>query len=77
MTQQDESTQPESAENTPTRFVSAGEVRFAYRRFGNPSGTPLVFLQHFRGSMDNCRVWPRQARSRQPGLKRAKAIFLE
>jgi len=28
-------------------------VRFAYRRFGKPSGTPLVFLQHFRGSMDN------------------------
>jgi pimeloyl-ACP methyl ester carboxylesterase len=28
-------------------------VRFAYRRFGNPSATPLVFLQHFRGSMDN------------------------
>ncbi len=53
MTQQDESKRPESAETTPTRFVSAGEVRFAYRRFGNPSGTPLVFLQHFRGSMDN------------------------
>jgi len=53
MTQQEESTQPESAETTPTRFVSAGEVRFAYWRFGNPSGTPLVFLQHFRGSMDN------------------------
>ena len=50
---QDESTQPESAENTPTRFVSGGSVRFAYRRFGNPSATPLVFLQHFRGSMDN------------------------
>jgi pimeloyl-ACP methyl ester carboxylesterase len=53
MTQQDEGKQPESAETTPTRFVSAGDVRFAYRRFGKPSGTPLVFLQHFRGSMDN------------------------
>ena len=53
MTQQEKSTQPESAETTPTRFVSVGEVRFAYRRFGNPSATPLVFLQHFRGSMDN------------------------
>jgi pimeloyl-ACP methyl ester carboxylesterase len=53
MTHPDESKQPESAETTPTRFVSAGEVRFAYRRFGKPSGTPLVFLQHFRGSMDN------------------------
>ena len=53
MTQPDESTQPESAETTPTRVVSAGSVRFAYRRFGNPSATPLVLLQHFRGSMDN------------------------
>src|SRR5437660_12879666 len=53
MTQPDESTQPENAETTPTRVVSVGEVRFAYRRFGNPSATPLVFLQHFRGSMDN------------------------
>src|SRR5436305_15280330 len=53
MTQQDESTQPERAETTPTRFVNAGEVSFAYRRFGNPAGTPLILLQHFRGSMDN------------------------
>jgi len=53
VTQQDERNQPESAETTPTRFVSVGDVRFAYRRFGKPSGTPLVFLQHFRGSMDN------------------------
>jgi pimeloyl-ACP methyl ester carboxylesterase len=53
MTQQDKRTQPESSETTPTRFVNVGEVRFAYRRFGKPAGTPLVFLQHFRGSMDN------------------------
>ncbi len=53
ITPQDDSTQPEGAETTPTRFVNAGEVSFAYRRFGNPAGTPLVFLQHFRGSMDN------------------------
>jgi pimeloyl-ACP methyl ester carboxylesterase len=53
MTQQEKSTQPERAETTPTRFVNAGEVLFAYRRFGNPAGTTLVFLQHFRGSMDN------------------------
>src|SRR5713101_7484803 len=53
MTQQDESTQPESAETTPTRVVSGGSVRLAYRRFGNPLATPLVFLQHFRGSIDN------------------------
>jgi pimeloyl-ACP methyl ester carboxylesterase len=46
-------TQQKNAETTPTLFVNVGEVRFAYRRFGNPAGTPLVLLQHFRGSMDN------------------------
>ncbi len=53
MTQQDKETQPESAETTPTRFVHVREVRFAYGRFGNPAGTPLILLQHFRFSMDN------------------------
>jgi pimeloyl-ACP methyl ester carboxylesterase len=37
----------------PTRFVEAAGVRFAYRRVGEEAGTPLVFLQHFRGGMDN------------------------
>jgi pimeloyl-ACP methyl ester carboxylesterase len=41
------------AETTPTRFVDVGPVRLAYRRFGDLAGIPLVFLQHFRGSMDN------------------------
>src|SRR6266566_8218822 len=53
MTQQDKETQPERAETTPSRFVHVREVRLAYRRFGNPAGTPLILLQHFRGSMDN------------------------
>jgi pimeloyl-ACP methyl ester carboxylesterase len=53
MTQQDGSTQPEGAETAPTRFVNAGEVSFAYRCFGNPAESPLVLLQHFRGSLDN------------------------
>jgi hypothetical protein len=39
MTPQDESSRPEGAETTPTRFVNAGEVSFAYRRFGNPGGS--------------------------------------
>ena len=56
MTQQDKETQPESAETTPTCFVHVREVRLAYRRFGNPAGTPLIFLQHFRGSMDKWRT---------------------
>jgi hypothetical protein len=28
---------------TPTRFVEAGGIRDAYRRFGAETGTPLVF----------------------------------
>ena len=37
----------------PTMFVEASGVRFAYRRFGKESGTPLLFMQHFRGGMDH------------------------
>src|ERR1700726_4080488 len=37
----------------PTRFVEANGSRYAYRRFGAETGTPLVFLQHFRGGLDN------------------------
>ena len=37
----------------PTQFVEAGGTRFAYRRFGNPIGTPIVLLQHFMGNLDN------------------------
>src|SRR6201988_1586491 len=39
--------------SAPTRFVEAGGIRFAYRRFGNPIGTPIVLLQHFMGNLDN------------------------
>jgi len=37
----------------PTRFVDANGIRYAYRRFGSETGTPLVLLQHFRGGLDN------------------------
>jgi pimeloyl-ACP methyl ester carboxylesterase len=37
----------------PTQFVEADGIRFAYRRFGNPIGTPVVLLQHFMGNLDN------------------------
>jgi pimeloyl-ACP methyl ester carboxylesterase len=37
----------------PTRFVEADGIRFAYRRFGDPMGTPIVLLQHFMGNLDN------------------------
>ena len=37
----------------PTRFARVDGIRFAYRRFGNPVGTPIVLLQHFMGNLDN------------------------
>ncbi|MET7937133.1 alpha/beta hydrolase [Streptomyces sp. NPDC005322] len=37
----------------PTQFTEAGGVRYAYRKFGRETGTPLIFLQHFRGGMDH------------------------
>ena len=37
----------------PTRFVEGNGIRFAYRRFGQESGIPLLFFQHFRGGMDH------------------------
>jgi len=37
----------------PTQFIEANGIRFAYRRFGSESGTPLLLMQHFRGGMDH------------------------
>lgn len=37
----------------PTRFIESGSTRYAYRRFGAGHGLPLVFLQHFTGTLDN------------------------
>jgi pimeloyl-ACP methyl ester carboxylesterase len=40
-------------QSAPTQYVEAGGIRFAYRRFGNAaSGLPLIFNQHFKGTMD-------------------------
>lgn len=36
-----------------TKFVDVGEQRYAYRRFGDGSGHPLLCLQHFTGTLDN------------------------
>src|SRR3546814_2924739 len=40
-------------QETRTRFIVANGTRYAYRRFGNESGVPLVLFAHFRASMDN------------------------
>jgi pimeloyl-ACP methyl ester carboxylesterase len=42
-----------SALTIPTRFVEAGGIRFAYRRWGKSSGLPLLFLNYFSGNMDD------------------------
>src|SRR4030088_3391369 len=39
-------------QTAPTRFVEANGIRFAYRRFGKPGGVPIVFNQHYIGTMD-------------------------
>jgi pimeloyl-ACP methyl ester carboxylesterase len=40
--------------NVPTRTVTAGGVEFAYRELGtNNPGTPVVFLVHLAGVLDN------------------------
>ncbi|TCL68281.1 alpha/beta hydrolase [Rhizobium sp. BK251] len=40
-------------ETAPTKFVEANGVRFAYRRFGKAGGVPIVFNQHFQGTLDH------------------------
>ena len=36
-----------------TEFIEAGDVRYAYRRFGKKEGLPLVFIPHILGNMDS------------------------
>src|SRR5260370_13914726 len=44
---------PQTYETTPTRFVEAHGIPYAYRRLDNESGVPLVLLQHFRRTLDH------------------------
>src|SRR6476659_8396746 len=39
-------------QTAPTQFVETNGIRFAYRRFGKPGGVPIVFNQHYIGTMD-------------------------
>ena len=43
----------ETHNTAKTRFVEVDGVRYAYRRFGTATRTPVVCLQHFRGGLDN------------------------
>src|SRR5216684_4801226 len=44
-----------AASNTtaPTQFLQVNGHSYAYRRFGNGAGLPLLCLQHFTGTLDN------------------------
>lgn len=37
----------------PTQILETSKEKYAYRRFGPRTGTPLLFLQHFIGTLDN------------------------
>jgi len=39
--------------DAPTQFLRTEVETYAYRRFGSGSGLPLLFLQHFTGTLDN------------------------
>jgi pimeloyl-ACP methyl ester carboxylesterase len=42
----------EKLETAPTKYIEAGGIKFSYRALGKTSGTPLILLQHFTGTMD-------------------------
>ena len=46
---------PGEASNTaaPTQFIKTRLETYAFRRFGRGAALPLVFLQHFTGTLDN------------------------
>lgn len=53
MTQLDIARQDAAAlETAQTLYIEGQGIRFAYRRLGPATGTPLVLLQHFSGNMD-------------------------
>jgi pimeloyl-ACP methyl ester carboxylesterase len=37
----------------PTQYVEANGIRFAYRRFGKKGAVPILFNQHYTGTMDH------------------------
>jgi pimeloyl-ACP methyl ester carboxylesterase len=40
-------------DTAPTQYAEADGIRFAYRRFGMPERPPLLFFQHFMGTLDD------------------------
>ena len=44
---------PDNNATAPTHFLQTLKETYAYRRFGKKSKYPLLFLQHFTGTLDN------------------------
>ena len=42
-----------SAITAPTQFLQTSKEKYAYRRFGKKSTYPVLFMQHFTGTLDN------------------------
>jgi pimeloyl-ACP methyl ester carboxylesterase len=51
-------------DTAPTQFVQAGDIRFAYRRFGRPGAMPLVFFNHLAPC--SAAWWSSSAATRPP-----------
>src|SRR5215510_3506000 len=47
------STNTASNTKAPTQFLRGRNETYAYRRFGSGPARPLLFLQHFTGTLDN------------------------
>jgi pimeloyl-ACP methyl ester carboxylesterase len=47
------STERASNTSAPTQYVTVGDNTYAYRQFGSGPRAPLLFLQHFTGTLDN------------------------
>ena len=47
------STRTASNTTAPTQLLEVNDHSYAYRRFGNGTGLPLLWLQHFTGTLDN------------------------
>jgi len=57
-------------EMAPTQYVEANGIRFVYRRFGKAGGAPIVFNQHFQGTLDH---WDPAVTN---GLARTREVIL-
>ncbi|WP_229743938.1 alpha/beta fold hydrolase [Aliidongia dinghuensis] len=57
-------------ETAPTQYVEANGIRFAYRRFGKAGSVPIVFNQHFQGTLDH---WDPAVTN---GLARTREVIL-